>query len=147
LAVSIESPNGGSASLSGGALGVSLASNPLEVSQSCNEVSIGADYSVEDSTELDQCDHIEDVEVSSSPQKQEFTGAASSEPVVVTSVSSSSRGPPEAAQAVAASAVATKAKQAVDDEEDDAYANESFEDNASVPESIEENSDPWDSDP
>jgi len=33
----------------------------LDVSASCNEVSFGGDYSVEDSCELDKCDHVEEV--------------------------------------------------------------------------------------
>merc|ERR1712083_1177262 len=46
----------------------SMGSN-LEVSQSCNEVSVGPDYSVEDSEELDKgCDFVEAVKPSRSPR-------------------------------------------------------------------------------
>jgi len=42
----------------------------LEVSASINEVSMGADYSVEDSCELDKCDFVEEVRTLGPLQKQ-----------------------------------------------------------------------------
>eukprot|EP00933_Yihiella_yeosuensis_P039659 TRINITY_DN33771_c0_g1_i1.p1 TRINITY_DN33771_c0_g1~~TRINITY_DN33771_c0_g1_i1.p1 ORF type:complete len:1387 (-),score=430.78 TRINITY_DN33771_c0_g1_i1:373-4095(-) len=64
-----ESPMGGS----GGILEASM------VSASCNEVSIGGDYSVEDSLELEKCDHVEAVKPSgrdTTPTKSKAIGVA-----------------------------------------------------------------------
>merc|ERR1711874_619337 len=47
-------------------MGLEASQSNLDVSQSCNEVSIGADYSVDDSLELEKCDFVEEVKVGES---------------------------------------------------------------------------------
>merc|ERR1711879_201761 len=56
---------------SAGVLEASLVSqnDALGQSASCNEISMGPDISVEDSLELEKCDHVEDV-LPSSPRDQ-----------------------------------------------------------------------------
>eukprot|EP00931_Biecheleriopsis_adriatica_P046722 TRINITY_DN26856_c0_g1_i1.p1 TRINITY_DN26856_c0_g1~~TRINITY_DN26856_c0_g1_i1.p1 ORF type:complete len:1680 (+),score=520.77 TRINITY_DN26856_c0_g1_i1:66-5105(+) len=180
---SLESPLGGS----GGALEASFAS---QVSVSCNEVSIGCDYSVELSTELDEkCDFVEAVRpISNTNSRRQASGVAGS--TIEEAGEESDEAPLKKAPATAAKPVgggtgdaldslvkpkaggggdmldsllsgAAKAKSPVaavaaakspkakakaaatpspEKDDDDDYGDASFEDNMSVPESIEEES-------
>jgi len=69
-AVGVHVPESPSASFSGGP------ECGMEVSMSCNEVSYCGDYSVEDSQELDKCDHVEEVKPLGPLQKQVVAAAA-----------------------------------------------------------------------
>lgn len=199
LSKSSRSPPSGALSESpAGASGLSAsAASVLEVSQSGNEVSIAGDFSVEDSLELEKCDHVEAVRLIGeaarrqqaewdhvvSPQttaKASPAQPASSSkpaggdaldallgpkksPVSTSSPANISSPKPtmgvssaSSASASAADAVKAVAKAKVEPAKpppppaDEDYGDESFEDNMSVPESIEEGSgdgsgsgDPW----
>merc|ERR1712039_522967 len=115
-----------------GALGMSIQSN----------FEVNADYSVEDSMELEKCDHVEVVELKASytmyKQTTSSSFAASSSPEM--SLPSNT----ESAKATLDpldSPVKPKPASAGDSPDDDEYKDEQFDDeNMSVPESIEDES-------
>lgn len=119
-----------------------------DVSISCNEVSFGGDYSVEDSCELDKCDHVEEVK-SLGPLRLQALNQVTAKVQRVNGLKGAL--PADASLADASSIPITKGKTGVGgsrnsplsqskskDLDEDDYGDESFEDNMSVPESIEE---------
>lgn len=132
----------------------------LEVSVSCQEVSIGHDYSVEDSQELDKCDFVEVVKPKISPGRPEASGSSVGASSIGVGKATASSGKAvdaldalvskpkvgTASSSVVSSAPAAKAASPepapkaakAKEEEDDKEYDESFEDNGSVSESIQE---------
>merc|ERR1712048_1189468 len=135
-----------------GVLEASLQSQSgLEVSMSCQDISVAPDYSVEDSLELEKCDHVEIVQPSSPepPPRELSKAAASTQPSLAPLKSAASvstptpikstmwQAPPASSNAVAASASAAPSASSpkVEKDDDDDYGHESFEDDdMSVPE-------------
>eukprot|EP00928_Gymnodinium_smaydae_P038959 TRINITY_DN26737_c0_g3_i1.p1 TRINITY_DN26737_c0_g3~~TRINITY_DN26737_c0_g3_i1.p1 ORF type:complete len:1730 (+),score=510.19 TRINITY_DN26737_c0_g3_i1:209-5398(+) len=114
---SVASPAASSAASPHNPLDASVASqsNPLDVSISCNEISMGPDISVEDSLELEKCDHVEVVQPSSpAPKVATAVAKASAVSAGVTGALGSSlqavrTTPAKAAAPAASSVVATGA--------------------------------------
>lgn len=123
-----ESPADGS----DGALGMSIQSN----------FEMNADYSVEDSMELEKCDHVEVVELKAAYTmcKQTASGSLAASNSPKTS-QPSNKEPAKATTDSPDSLVKAKPPSAGDSFDDDEYKDEKFDDeNMSVPESIEDES-------